>query len=112
MAKFFNKNSNSIELNENRFDKDYENILKLLDEPIGAPTFIPMYYLSQNASNHIKSVLSGDGADEIFGGYENFKYINLISIINKLRINKLLGKFTKLINLLPISKKNLSNDLN
>ena len=110
MARFFNKENNSIELNQNKFDSEYENILNLLDEPIGAPTFIPMYYLSRNASKHIKSVLSGDGADEIFGGYENFKYINLISHINNFRINKILGKFTKLINFLPISKKNLSND--
>lgn len=110
MARFFSKENNSIELNQNKFDSEYENILNLLDEPIGAPTFIPMYYLSRNASKHIKSVLSGDGADEIFGGYENFKYINLISHINNFRINKILGKFTKLINFLPISKKNLSND--
>jgi|TARA_B110000027_G_C16121329_1_gene303163 asparagine synthase (glutamine-hydrolysing) len=110
MAQFFNKENNSVELNQNKFDSEYENILNLLDEPIGAPTFIPMYYLSRNASKHIKSVLSGDGADEIFGGYENFKYIDLISYINNLRVNKILGKFTKLINFLPISKKNLSND--
>jgi len=110
ISRLFKKENNSIELDQNKFDREYENILNLLDEPVGAPTFIPMYYLSRNASKHIKSVLSGDGADEIFGGYENFKYLNLISYINNFKVNKILGKFIKLINFLPISKKNLSND--
>ena len=110
MGKFFKKDINFIELNQNKFDSEYESILSLLDEPIGAPTFIPMYYLSRYASKHVKSVLSGDGADEIFGGYDNFNYINLISVINNFKVNKILGKFTKLVNFLPISKKNLSTD--
>ena len=110
MAQLFKKDINFTELDQNKFYSEYESILNLLDEPIGAPTLIPMYYLAKNASKHVKSVLSGDGADEIFGGYDNFKYINLISAINSFKVNKILGKFTKLINFLPISKKNLSVD--
>jgi asparagine synthase (glutamine-hydrolysing) len=40
-----------------------------LDEPVGDGIVLPMYLLSQNASTHVKVVQSGEGADEILGGY-------------------------------------------
>ena len=39
------------------------------DEPLGDISTIPTYMVSQLASRHCKAVLSGEGADEIFGGY-------------------------------------------
>jgi asparagine synthase (glutamine-hydrolysing) len=39
------------------------------DEPLGDISTIPTYMVSQLASGHCKAVLSGEGADEIFGGY-------------------------------------------
>ena len=39
------------------------------DEPLGDISTIPTYMVSQLASRHTKAVLSGEGADEIFGGY-------------------------------------------
>jgi asparagine synthase (glutamine-hydrolysing) len=40
-----------------------------LDEPLGDPTTIPLYFLARLAREHITVVLSGEGADEILGGY-------------------------------------------
>lgn len=40
-----------------------------LDEPIGDAIVLPMYLLSRLARQHVKVVLSGEGADEIFAGY-------------------------------------------
>ena len=56
---------NKTHITQETFKQDFKNIISKLDEPIGAPTYIPMYYLSKLTSNHVKSVLSGDGADEI-----------------------------------------------
>lgn len=41
-----------------------------MDEPQSNPSSVPLYFLSELASKHVKVVLSGEGADEIFGGYE------------------------------------------
>ena len=40
-----------------------------LDEPLADPTCVPLYFISKIAREHITVVLSGEGADEIFGGY-------------------------------------------
>ena len=41
----------------------------MLDEPLPNPSEIPLYFLAKNARNYVKVVLSGEGADELFGGY-------------------------------------------
>lgn len=40
-----------------------------MDEPLGAPSAIPLYFVSQLAQKQVKVVQSGEGADELFGGY-------------------------------------------
>ena len=41
----------------------------MLDEPLPNPSEIPLYFLAKNARKYVKVVLSGEGADELFGGY-------------------------------------------
>ncbi|NPD33040.1 asparagine synthase (glutamine-hydrolyzing) [Eggerthellaceae bacterium zg-997] len=40
-----------------------------MDEPLGAPSAIPLFFVSKLARQHLKVVQSGEGADELFGGY-------------------------------------------
>ena len=54
-------------------DECFENISKIqyhMDEPQSNPSSLPLYFLSKLAREHVTVVLSGEGADEIFGGYE------------------------------------------
>ena len=43
-----------------------------LDEPLGDPAVLPTYLLSEAAHEDVKVVLSGEGADELFGGYPTY----------------------------------------
>lgn len=51
-----------------------EDMVYHMDEPIGAdPGFLPIFILSKEVSKYNKVVLSGDGADEVFIGYDRYK---------------------------------------
>lgn len=47
-----------------------------MDEPLADPSAIALYFVCQLASQHLKVVLSGEGADEIFGGYNVYSEPN------------------------------------
>lgn len=44
-----------------------------MDEPLADPAAIALYFVSQTASQHVKVALSGEGADEFFGGYNIYR---------------------------------------
>jgi len=54
------------------------------DEPTANLSAVPLYFLSDLASKHVKVVLSGEGADELFGGYTFYKEDDLLLKYRKL----------------------------
>ena len=59
--------SNKVSADE--FFDAMPEIQYFMDEPLPNPSEIPLYFLAQNARKYVKVVLSGEGADELFGGY-------------------------------------------
>lgn len=59
--------SNKVSADE--FFDAMPDIQYFMDEPLPNPSEIPLYFLAQNARKYVKVVLSGEGADELFGGY-------------------------------------------
>lgn len=53
-----------------------------MDEPIADPAAVALYFVSNIASKHVKVSLSGDGADEFFGGYNIYKEPGYQTIYN------------------------------
>ena len=54
----------------------WDNIKRIqyhMDEPLADPSCIALYFVCNKASEYVKVVLSGEGADEIFGGYNVYK---------------------------------------
>jgi asparagine synthase (glutamine-hydrolysing) len=54
--------------------RDLEAILGRLDGPLGDATAVPTWYMSRLARQHATVALSGEGADEVFGGYPRQRY--------------------------------------
>lgn len=59
-------------------DKDtFERTVWSLDEPLADAAIIPTYLLSELTRQHVTVVLTGEGADELLGGYDKYKALSL-----------------------------------
>lgn len=65
------------------FVKALPKIIWHCDEPLADPAMIPVYLMSKEAKRHMTVVLGGDGGDEVFAGYEQIKFMNLLNKISK-----------------------------
>lgn len=68
-------------------DLSTENFSKSIyhgDQPLGDSAIIPTYLISKSIAQHVKVVLSGEGADELFHGYSHYKLENYYYQLGKL----------------------------
>lgn len=60
-------------VNQSEFVAALPEIVWYLDEPVADPALVPLFFIAREARKHVKVVLSGEGADELFGGYTIYR---------------------------------------
>lgn len=88
-----------IEVGPKEYFEELSNVVYHFDEPVADPSAVGLYFVAKEARKSVKVVLSGEGSDELFGGYniylEPFARKNL-AWIPKIFINILVSIFDKL----------------
>jgi asparagine synthase (glutamine-hydrolysing) len=69
-------------------------IVWYLDDPVADPALVPLWFVAREARKHVKAVLSGEGADELFGGYTIYHEPISLAPFEKIpgRVRKVIGQ--------------------
>ncbi|MDC1073050.1 asparagine synthase (glutamine-hydrolyzing) [Gammaproteobacteria bacterium] len=85
-------------------------VLGRLDEPLADSSIIPSYLVCQVAAQQVTVGLGGDGADELFAGYDPFRALSPARAYSMLMPQFGHRLLTNLTNKLPVSHRNMSFD--
>lgn len=85
VAKMINSNHHEFIISEKDIEKNIHEILLNFDEPFADSSALPTYLVANKTRDFVKVALTGDGGDEVFGGY------------NKYYIGKLNSKYTSVV---------------
>ena len=83
VADLYGTDHHEIVIGKNK-SKLLPKIIWHLDDPLGDTAIIANYLMAESVRKHITVVLSGEGADELFGGYMQHKYLLLASKIKRI----------------------------
>ena len=100
ISNYLGTNHNEIILQKNQIINCFSKMSEVYDEPFSDSSQIPTYLVSNFASQYIKVALTGDGADELFGGYNRYKWVQTFDkrkILFYIFKNKNFFSFTKFI---------------
>lgn len=76
--------NNAKKITKEEFINIIPKIMYHMDEPVSDPAAVALYFVSKEASKDVKVVLSGEGADEFFGGYNTYREVVDYKFYNKL----------------------------
>ncbi len=102
VAKKFQTNHTVFDLSNNDIFEAAAGLLPFLGEPFADPSAIPLYVLCERTRKHVTVALSGDGGDELFGGYN--KHLGDYKVRSKSSMIGLLKTFSWVLNVLPQSR--------
>ena len=91
-AERFGTDHHEITITPQEFSDFLPSYVWHMEEPVCEAPAIALYYVSKLASQHVKVVLSGEGGDEAFGGYQNYRNLVLFE-----RLKRTAGPFNGLL---------------
>lgn len=95
-------------ISSEEFWDSIEKVQYHMDQPLADPSCIALYFVSKLASEHVKVVLSGEGADELFGGYTVYNEPHVFKLYQKIFPIKVRQFLTKLVKAVPFRFKGQS----
>ncbi len=114
IANDFNLDHHSLTVSSKDMLSIFDSLGNIMDEPLADPSIVPTYFLSKLAQKEVKTVIGGDGSDEMFAGYPTYSANKLVQIYNiipyELRTNITHAINSALGSMIPISKKNIAFD--
>lgn len=69
VAKKYNTNHHEIGMESSDYFNEMDDLIRMKDAPLAVPNEIPLALMNKRLSDDITVVISGEGADELFGGY-------------------------------------------
>lgn len=96
---------------EPHIEEVIHEIVDHFDEPFADSSAVATYYVSEAARRHVKVALSGDGGDEVFGGYTIYQADRLAHLYRRLPRVLSDGMIPGVIRRLPVSEGKMSWDL-
>lgn len=90
----------AVNVSEHDYIRALPRVAYYMDDPLADPSCVGIYLLSQEARKHVKVVLSGEGSDELFGGYNIYKEYYSLKPFSYLS-NNIKDRINKLAKLLP-----------
>lgn len=91
------KNYSSL-ITPEAFMEAFPKFVWSMDDPLADPAAVPQYFLAKEAVKHVKVALTGEGADELFGGYTIYHEPESLKLFNYTRpINGTLNYIAQLI---------------
>jgi len=87
-----------------------DDIYTHLDEPMADGSLVPSFLMCRLARNQSTVALGGDGADELFAGYDPFKALSPAHLYSRFVPKSVHGAVTHLTGKIPVSHRNMSLD--
>ncbi|WP_199425586.1 asparagine synthase (glutamine-hydrolyzing) [Thermaerobacillus caldiproteolyticus] len=63
---------------------EFPKIMWHMDDPLADPAAVPLYFVAREARKHVTVVLSGEGADELFGGYNIYREPQSLEVFERM----------------------------